>query len=68
MIRLKVNDLLIGRGHSRYWLVKKMDSNYKTINRLADDVISSIKFETIEKLMGIFKLESLDDLIEYKKD
>lgn len=67
MIRLKVAELLEENGKTRYWLVKQMDSNYTTITRLTDNLISGIKYETIEKLMAIFNLQSLDQLIEYKR-
>ena len=50
MIELNVQDLLDRQKKSRYWLVKNMESNYETVNRLCDNHSVAIQLETIEKL------------------
>ncbi|MCL1852547.1 MAG: helix-turn-helix transcriptional regulator [Peptococcaceae bacterium] len=54
MITLNVQQLLNEKGKTRYWLVKALDSNYETVNRLCDSASSAIYLETIEKLCRIF--------------
>ena len=55
MIKLNVQDLLDSKGKTRYWLVKHMDSNYETINRLCDNRTRGLRLGTIEKLCEIFE-------------
>ena len=50
MIKLNVQDLLNEKKKTRYWLVKEMDSNYETVNRLCNNHAVAIQLETIEKL------------------
>ena len=50
MVELNVQDLLDRQKKSRYWLVKNMESNYETVNRLCDNHSVAIQLETIEKL------------------
>ena len=54
MIKMNVQELLDKKGKTRYWLVKQLDSNYETINRLCDNSSSAIYLETIEKLCSVF--------------
>ena len=60
MINLNVQNILNEKKKTRYWLVKSMDSNYETINRLCDDASYSIYLETIEKLCKILECEPND--------
>ena len=50
VIELNIQNLLTEKKKTRYWLVKALDSNYETINRLCDNHSSAIYLETIEKL------------------
>jgi len=55
MIKLDVQNLLNKRNRTRYWLVKHMDSNYETVNRLCDYRSVAVKLETIEKLCTLLE-------------
>lgn len=55
MIKLNIQNLIDSRKKSRYWLVKSMESNYETVNRLCDNHAVALQLETIEKLCKIFK-------------
>ena len=55
MIKLNVQNLLDSRKETRYWLVKNMQSNYETVNRLCDNHAVALQLETIEKLCNIFE-------------
>jgi len=50
MINLNIQNLLDDKKKTRYWLVKELESNYETINRLCDNNSSALYLETIEKL------------------
>lgn len=67
MIKLNVDKLLAEKGKTRYWLVKQMDSSYPTINKLADNIVTGIRFETIEKLLSIFECD-FNTLFTYEKE
>ena len=53
LIKLNIQYLLDDKNKTRYWLVKNMDSNYETINRLCDNNAVAIQLETIEKLCRV---------------
>ena len=55
MIRLNVQNLLDSNNKTRYWLVKNMDSNYETINRICDNKTVALQLETIEKLCNVLE-------------
>ena len=50
MIQLNIQHLLDSKKRTRYWLVKAMESNYETVNRLCDNYTVALRLETIEKL------------------
>lgn len=54
MINMNIQKKLDEKKKTRYWLVKALDSNYETVNRLCDNSSSAIYLETIEKLCKIF--------------
>ena len=55
MIKLNVQNLLDNKSKTRYWLVKSMESNYETVNRLCDNHAIALQLETIEKLCKILE-------------
>ena len=54
MVYLRVDELLKKENKSRYWLVKRMEGNYRTINNMLYKETISIRFDTIDKLCKIF--------------
>ena len=57
MIVMNVQEILNEKKKTRYWLVKTLESNYETINRLCDNTSSAIYLETIEKLCSVLECE-----------
>jgi len=53
MIKMNVQNLLNEKGKTRYWLVKEMQTTYKTVNKLCDNTLTGLQLETIEKLCDI---------------
>lgn len=54
MIKMNVQNLLNEKGKTRYWLVKEMQTTYKTVNKLCDNTLTGLQLDTIEKLCNIF--------------
>lgn len=54
MIKMNVQNLLDKHNKTRYWLVKQMQTTYKTVNKLCDNTLTGLQLETIEKLCNIF--------------
>lgn len=54
MVYLKIDELLQKEQKSKYWLVKNMEGNYRTINNMIEKETISIRFDTIDKLCKIF--------------
>ena len=67
MIKMNVDKLLAERGRTRYWLVKQMQTTYKTINKICDNTLSGIQLETMEKLCLVLGCE-LTDLFTWEKE
>ena len=65
MIQLNIQHLLDSKKRTRYWLVKAMESNYETVNRLCDNHTVALRLETIEKLCKILECTP-DDLFSIK--
>lgn len=57
MVYLRVQELLNERGKKRYWLVKRMQTDYPTVNKLCDGESTQIRFETLDKLTDIFECD-----------
>ncbi len=55
MIKMNVQSLLDERGKTRYWLVKEMQTTYKTVNKICDNTLTGLQLETIEKLCEILE-------------
>lgn len=55
MIKMNVQNLLNEKGRTRYWLVKEMQTTYKTVNKLCDNTLTGLQLETIEKLCDILE-------------
>lgn len=55
MIQMRVQELLNERKRTRYWLVKQMQTTYKTVNKLCDNTLTGLQLDTIEKLCSILE-------------
>ncbi len=55
MINMNVQNLLDKKNKSRYWLVKQMQTTYKTVNKICDNTLTGLQLETIEKLCQILE-------------
>lgn len=53
MIKMNIQSLLNEKKKTRYWLVKEMQTTYKTVNKLCDNTLTGLQLETIEKLCRI---------------
>lgn len=53
MVYLKVDEILKEKNKSKYWLVKSLEGNYRTVNNMIERETISIRFDTIDKLCKI---------------
>jgi len=60
MLKMNVQNLLNQKGKTRYWLVKEMQTTYKTVNKICDNSLTGLQLETIEKLCVILECEPND--------
>lgn len=60
MIKTNIQNLLNKKGKTRYWLVKEMQTTYKTVNKLCDNTLTGLQLETIEKLCDILECSPND--------
>lgn len=66
MIKMNVQKILDEKKKTRYWLVKEMQTTYKTVNKICDNTLTGLQLETIEKLCEILECTP-DDLFTIKK-
>ena len=60
MITLAVAELLERKNKTRYWLVKQMQTDYNSINKICDNSVTSLHLDTIEKLCTFLECEPND--------
>lgn len=60
MIKMNVQKLLDERKRTRYWLVKEMQTTYKTVNKICDNTLTGLQLDTIEKLCEILECSPND--------
>lgn len=63
MIKMRVQEILEQKKKTRYWLVKEMQTTYKTVNKICDNTLTGLQLETIEKLCSILDCKP-NDLFE----
>lgn len=60
MIQMRVQELLNEKKKTRYWLVKQMQTTYKTVNKICDNTLTGLQLDTIEKLCEILECQPND--------
>ena len=55
LIIMNIQNLLDEREKTRYWLVKEMQTTYRTVNKLCDNTLTGLQLDTIEKLCDILE-------------
>ncbi len=68
MLKLDVLRLLEENGKTKYWLYKRLGMSYQNFNKMVNNETSSIRYEVIEELCGLFnctpnRLFSLDSAV-----
>ncbi len=67
MVRMRVKELLAERGHSKYWLFKRMGLSYQNISKIMDGETEGIRFINLEKLCKLLECTP-NDLFEIEYD
>ena len=65
-VELNVKQLLAERNKTKYWLVKKLETDYRFATKLLENETKSISFQMIGKLCEIFECTP-NDLFTIKK-
>lgn len=65
MVYLNLREILEKSGKSKYWLVRQLDTNYTSLNKMLDNKTKSIDFATIDKLLKLFDCK-IDELLIVK--
>ena len=55
MIKFNVQNILNEKKKTRYWLVKNLESDYKTVDRICKNTSTRLYLETIEKLCDVLE-------------
>ena len=67
MVKLRVLDLLVAAGKSKYWLYMQLGMSCQNFNRMVNNETSSIRFENLDKLSTILNCP-VGDLFEKVED
>ena len=65
-IELNIKQLMDKDNRTKYWLVKKLETDYRFVTKLIENETKSITFQMIGKLCDIFDCTP-NDLIKVKK-
>lgn len=65
MIKIKLKELLVKKGKSRYWLEKETGISFRTISNLYFNTCTGIQFETLEKICKALDC-TVNDIIQFK--
>lgn len=52
-MKIHIDDILNNKNKTRYWLAKKTDLNYASLVKLCENITTSIRFDTLEKICNI---------------
>ena len=55
MIGLNVKNLLEQKNKTRYWLMKEMQTDYNSVNKMCKNEVVSLHLDTIEKLCKVLE-------------
>lgn len=53
MVYLKIDEILKEKNKSKYWLVKKLEGNWKSVSDMIEKQTISIHFDTIDRLCNV---------------
>lgn len=67
MLRLRIEDILIQKGKSKYWLSKQLGMHYVSFKKMIENETTSIRFDTLERLCKILEVH-VGDLFEQIDD
>ena len=65
-VELNLKQLMDKNNRTKYWLVKKLETDYRFANKLIENETKSITFQMIGKLCDIFECTP-DELFTVKK-
>ena len=64
MVQLRVSEILIEKGLSRYWLCKRLGMHYVSFKKMLENNTDSIRFDTIDRLAKALDVPVSDLLVQ----
>lgn len=60
LLRFNIQALLDREGKTRYWLVKQMETDYATVNKICDNISKAVRLDILNRLMQALGCEVQD--------
>ena len=67
MYYLNIEYILMTTGKSKYYLVKELPTSYTVINKMINQKMSGVKFETLHKICKLLGCKPNDLLVEKRE-
>ena len=67
MYYLNIEYILMTKGKSKYYLVKELPTSYTVINKMINQKMTGVKFETLYKMCKLLDCKPNDLLVEKKE-
>ena len=67
-VELNIKKLMEEKNKTKYWLVKKLETDYRYVTKLIESETKSINFEMIGKLCTLFECTPNDLFVIKKRD
>lgn len=67
MIRLRLDEILAQKGHTKYWLYKQMGMSYQNFSKMMNNETKSIRYTNLEALCVILECMP-SDLFDYRPE
>ena len=66
-MKIMVDNILAGKGKTRYWLAQKTNITYQNIVKICNDKTTSMNFDVLEKLCAVLDCTP-NDIFDIKKE
>ncbi len=67
MVKVRAKEILSERGHTKYWLYKRIGLGYQNLSNILNGDTVSMRYDTMEKLCDLLECTP-NDLFEIIKE
>lgn len=68
MVKLRISEILVEQGRTKYWLYKRLGLSYQNLSKLLNNETTSIKFENLDKLSSVLDVPVGDLFVKITDD